>query len=432
MKPKGALADAEAERVQPGKANFSGRLRARIDGLAVPKPVVGLATVAAWALAIVSWVGLCRATSNGKGLGFDLLITWRSLKLFAHGGAPYSIRGFVYPPSCLLLLRPLAALSHHQLVISGLIATAVIAWVTVALASLTVGRRWWGLTSAVTLFLLHYTEAMRGELSLENLTILGTLAVTLCCLLALRGHWLAAGMVVGLSLAFKPLLLVVLLLFVLAREWKALAAAIVIPAVLNGVAFFLVANPDQVFSKLPAVLNRVGPGVALNSAWVDVVRVFGWPDAVSVLLRLVTVAVVLLGAWLAWTRVADDAVRIITTTTVLLIGSYLAGTLSEYHFMLTLVPMAMTIVIARSPMRTVTAVVGIIWSMGLFVLPASWLGIAHDADHSAFRAFGMSLLLLSVLWVLARRRPLRGWRVVAPAVPVHEAPMVEVAESEPL
>jgi arabinofuranan 3-O-arabinosyltransferase len=294
---------------------------------------------------------------------------------------------------------------------------------------MTIGRRWWGLTSALTLFLLHYTEAMRGELSLENVTILGTFAVTLCCLFAVRGHWLAAGVVVGLSLAFKPLLLVVLLLFVIAREWKALAAAVGIPAVLNGVAFLLVANPGQVWSKLPAVLNRVGPGVALNSAWVDVVRVFGWPDAASVLLRLVTVVLVLLAAWLAWTRVGDDAVRIITTTTMLLIGSYLAGTLSEYHFMLTLVPFAMTIVVARSPMRTVTAVVGIVWCMGVLVLPASWLGIAHDANHSAFRAFGMSLLLLSVIGVLARRRPVRETTASKGEGPAREEAPVEVGET---
>ena len=64
-------------------------------------------------------------------------------------------------------------------------------------------------------------------------------------------------------------------------------------------------------------------------------------------------------------------------------------------------------------MRTVTAVVGTVWVMGLLILPASWLGIAHDADHSAFRAFGMSLLLLSVIVVLARRTRLR--RLFGPA-----------------
>ncbi len=430
MKPEGAFAGPSPAPVRAGKAGLSERLRRPFDKLPIPKPVVGLATLAAWALAVTSWVGLCRATSNGKGLGFDLLITWRALKLFAHGGAPYSIKGFVYPPSCLLLLRPLAALSHHDLVISGLIATALIVWATVPLASATLGLRWWGLTSGLTLWLLHYTESMRGELSLENVSILGALAVTLCCLLAVRDHWLAAGAVVGISLAFKPLLLVVLLLFVIARKWKALAAAVAIPAVLNGVAFLLVANPGQVWSKLPAVLNRVGPGVAFNSAWVDVVRVFGWPDAVSVLVRVVTVALVLVGAWLAWTRVDDTAVRIITTTSVLLIGSYLAGTLSEYHFMLTLVPMAMTIVVARSPMRTVTAVVGTVWVMGLLILPASWLGIAHDADHSAFRAFGMSLLLLSVIVVLARRTRLR--RLFGPASEPGPAATTPVPISEPV
>jgi len=90
------------------------------------------------------------------------------------------------------------------------------------------GKRWWGITAALTIWLLHFTEAMRGELSLENVTVLAFLGLALCYVFALRGHWIAAAAAIGLSLSVKPLLLVVLLVFLLARQWKAFAVAVAI------------------------------------------------------------------------------------------------------------------------------------------------------------------------------------------------------------
>jgi len=42
--------------------------------------------------------------------------------------------------------------------------------------------------------------------------------------------------------------------------------------------------------------------------------------------------------------------------------------------------------------------------MGLLVLPDSVLGTNKTATHSAFRAFGMTLVLLTVIAVLLKRR----------------------------
>jgi arabinofuranan 3-O-arabinosyltransferase len=380
-------------------------LAAKLGSIHVSRRAAGTATVLAWLLAAWSWVGLYRMTDRGSGLGWDLLTTWRAEKVFAHGGAPYAVKAFLYPPSCLLLLRPLGSLTRHQLTVGGLVVTLVVAWVSVMLGALALGRKWWGLTAAVTVWLLHFTEAMRGELSLENVTVLGALALTCFYLFALRGHWMAAGAAIGVSLAIKPLLVVVLLVFVLARQWKALALAVAIPAVLNVVGFLVVADPGQVWSKLPSLLNRSGFGINFNSAWVDVVRTLGLPVGVSWLLRLTTVGVALAAALLAWRRCTDERQRLVTTASALLIGSFLAGTLSEYHFMLTLVPLAMTVSIPRSPVRTVTGAVGMIWTMGVLIPPSALLGLNLTANHSAFRAFGMSLVLITTLVLLVRRRP---------------------------
>ena len=407
------------------------RLTSRVRAVRVPRPAVGALTVAAWSLAVYSWVGLYRLTDRGSGLGWDLLTTWRAEKVFAHGGAPYSVKAFLYPPSCLLLLRPLGSLTRHQLTVGGLVATLVIAWVSVMLSAHLVGKRWWGITAALTIWLLHFTEAMRGELSLENVTVLGFLALAACYVLALRGHWVAAGFAIGLSLAIKPLLLVVLLVFVLARKWKALAAAIVVPAVLNLVAFAIVADPGQVWSKLPSLLNRSGYGINFNSAWVDVARTLGLPVGVSILLRVATVALVILGALLTWSRLKDPRLQLISTTSLLLIGSFLAGTLSEYHFMLTLVPLAMTVVLRGSPMRTVTGIIGTVWIMGVLVLPKALLGINTTANHSVFRALGMTLVLLTVIAVMHRRgRTTPGDTSAGPAGTAESR--LEIAPGEPV
>ncbi len=243
-----------------------------------------------------SWVGLYRLTDRGSGLGWDLLTPWRAERIFAHGGAPYAVKSFVYPPSCLLLLRPLGSLTRHQLTVGGLVGTLAIAWVSVMLSAHALGKRWWGITAALTIWLLHFTEAMRGELSLENVTVLAFLGLGAVLRVRAPGHWIAAGAAIGLSLSVKPLLLVVLLVFLLARQWKAFAVAVAIPALLNLVAFAIVADPSGVWSKLPSILNRSGYGVNFNSAWVDVARVLGLPEGVSILLRLVTVALVVLGA----------------------------------------------------------------------------------------------------------------------------------------
>jgi arabinofuranan 3-O-arabinosyltransferase len=374
------------------------------------------ATVLAWAVAAAEWTWQClridrldMATAYDRAngvLGWDIVTLWRATHVFAAGGQPYSLtatgnRLFVYPPSALLLFRPVAALTQHDVGVVGLVGAAILTWATVMCSAAVLGRRWCGLTAALVLVALCWTVPMTSELNVENVTVLCAAALAVSYLLLLREHWVSAGAVIGVSLAVKPILLPVLLVFVLARKWRAVGVAVVIPAVLNVIAFVVVADPGEVWQKLPSILNRSGSGVTLNSAWVDVLRSFDVPDGVTILVRIVTVALTLLAAWWAWDRVGDAALRIVTTSSVLLIGTYLSGTLSENHYMLTLIPMAVTLVVPGSPMRRVAGGIGVLFIMGV-ATPPSVLGLDVDANQSAFRAFGMILILLTVISALAR------------------------------
>lgn len=317
------------------------------------------------------------------------------------------MKGFLYPPSCALIFRPLAALDRHQAALLGLVVVALLAWVAVGVAAAGLGFKPWGFVAAITLFLLTFTQAITGELSLENASVLCALGLALFYLLALRGQWTAAGVVLGLSLAVKPLLVAVVLVLVIERRWKALLAALGVPAALNFAGMVLVPHPTEVFAKLPSLLDRSGSGVNFNSAWVDVARTLALPDGISILLRLVTVALAIAAALLARQRLSDPRLRLVTTTSALLLGLYLAGTLSEYHFMITLVPLALTAALPGSPVRNPSGVLGVAWTMGALALPASVLAVDPIADHSAFRAIGMGMVLVTLVAVLARRPQVR-------------------------
>jgi arabinofuranan 3-O-arabinosyltransferase len=367
------------------------------------------ATIVFWAASALTWgLLLLRIDRTDSELGWDLVTVWRAEGVFAHGGQPYNRaatagRLYLYPPSSLLVLRPLAVLSLHEVAVLGLISTAALAWGTVVVTSAALGRRWWGLTSAVVVFALRWAQPMVAELKLDNVTVICTLALAVFFLLMVRGHSAAAAAVIGLSLAVKPLLLPVVVVFLLARKWRDFGIAVAIPAVLNAIAFAVVADPNQVWQKLPSLLDRSGAGTVLNSAWVGVAQILGLPGFAATLIRIATVAIVVATAWWAWNELSDSATRLITTASVLLIGAYLAGTLSENHFMMTLVPLAMTAVVAGAPMRWFTGWIGILWLMGL-TPPASMLGLDTYSNLSAFQAFGMALVLVTIAVVLWHRR----------------------------
>jgi hypothetical protein len=86
-----------------------------------PSRLTLAATVFFWMASALSWTLSCLRVDHrfGSGMGRDLVTVWRAERVFAHGGQPYSLvatghRVYLYPPSSLLVLRPVALLSVHE------------------------------------------------------------------------------------------------------------------------------------------------------------------------------------------------------------------------------------------------------------------------------------------------------------------------------
>ena len=127
---------AAAERNSPG----------RCGQVSSPLPCCRAASAVTWTLECL------RIHRTDSGLGWDLVTSWRAEQAFVHGSQPYSLadthhRLFLYPPSSLILMRPIALFSLHGVAVWGLVATAVMTWAAVMISAAALGRRWWGLTA---------------------------------------------------------------------------------------------------------------------------------------------------------------------------------------------------------------------------------------------------------------------------------------------
>lgn len=89
-----------------------------------------------------------------------------------------------------------------------------------------------------------------------NWTAISAAALPVALLLAHRRRWGTAGLVVGLAIACKPMLVPVGLLFVIARRWRGLAAAVLVPLGLSLAGALLMPSPSLFFTKtLPFLLG---------------------------------------------------------------------------------------------------------------------------------------------------------------------------------
>lgn len=375
------------------------------------RPAVGWTlaaiTVASWALAAGSAVSLLDWALRQKLLGFDLRFSWVAVRDVAHGVSPYTVRGFKYPPSHLLLLFPLSATGFAPLAHAAAVVVTLAMVATVAIAASLVDRRWWGLTAALGTVLLLHSQPASDEAWLENVSVLVAVAFAAALLLASRERWEWAAVAIGLSLSIKPIVVPALLLFVLVRRWRALALAVALPTALNLVGFLVIPGRSMALGAMLHVFHETSPSYASeNSAIVTVGEVLHVPHAAILALRFAAGGVALATAWLAWRWSMSAGSRVVLTSGALMLGLYLAGTLTEDHFMLTLVPLAVAMTAHRSPLRWPTAWIGFLLMFSRVTFPASSAGFAGREAWSVDRCFGMALVLLTLaggLWLERRR-----------------------------
>jgi arabinofuranan 3-O-arabinosyltransferase len=358
-----------------------------------------------WFLDSRDLIARYRTTAQVPPLGFDLRFSWQAAKAFLGGGHPYTDPNFNYPPSNLLFSWPLGLFRFGSLLRPILVAAIILMVLSVMMSAAAVGRRWWGLSAAIAVWLLNGGLPFPQVLILLNASILMAFALALFFLLASRDHWVSGAVVLGISLCIKPLLLPVLVVFLLGRRWWPLGISLGIPLGLNLVAFAVVPNVGQVWSRPGYLLSGAGAVFnPYNAAVKGVGAAHDWPVLLIIGLRIAAGAVALFVIWWAWHRLTSPTLRVITAGSAALLGAFLSGTLAEDHYMLMFVPLMMTVTARHSPLRFPLAWVGAAWIMYIWPLPVRWLGGNNVvAANSALEAIGMALVLITMATDLASR-----------------------------
>ena len=266
---------------------------------------------------------------------------------------------YLYPPGGTLLMAPFGYIDSEFAARNWFILLNTVAMILAACLLVRLFK--FPLTSVALPALLaamFVTESVTNTLVFTNVNGCVLLAEVLFLrwLLPSEGkngtsrQWLA-GIAIGLSLVVKPVLGVLLLLPLLNRQWRALAAAIAVPVVFNAAGFALVADRMNFVNRtLPYIFSTRD---YFNSSVLGNGVYYGLPMWLITVLRLGFIALAAGSLWLLYRyyRERDTFFWMLTSSGVLLITSWLVLSLAQGYYSMMLFPFLMTVVLPNSVLR---------------------------------------------------------------------------------
>ncbi|WP_461010982.1 glycosyltransferase family 87 protein, partial [Streptomyces capparidis] len=383
---RGAVA-APAAAAAPGPGGGPGAEAARW----LTAPASATARAAAVFLLLLSLsVGV-----SGGSPGMDNYFVVKAARTLLDGGSPYSDKRFLYLPSSVLAAVPEALLPDRALL-----------WGAPAAATALVLFGWWcslrifGVRPDSRLAVLGagglvYFAPFRDVVGLGNWTAISAAAMPLALLLALRGRWTAAGIVVGAAIAMKPMLVPFALLFVFARRPRALVLAAVIPAAASLVAALAMPNPTFFLTRTLPFLLRGQDAYArpFDASLSTVLPRLGFSQTVSVGLAGTLALAGLGAAWARWRRGGDQRLRLVETGAMLMLAVFLVSRPSFLHYALLPVPP----LLASLPLRCSVARSPWFWIALLPQVHAFTWPYMATPERRAFRDAGMFCVLAALL-----------------------------------
>ncbi|GGV78508.1 MULTISPECIES: glycosyltransferase 87 family protein [Streptomyces] len=357
----------------------------------------GAVPVAVLAVVLLARVAQVAAVSAQGGM--DNAFVVHAGRVWLDGGAPYADRRFLYLPSAVLFAAAQAVLPAPVLrvgapvVCAGLVAGGW--WCALRLFRVPARSRF----AVLGLLGLVLCWAPVGDLmELGNWTAAGVAALSAALLLADRGRWTAAGVVLGVSVAVKPLVVPVVLLLVMARRWRALAWAVGVPSVLCAGAALVMPDPGGFFTRTLPFLLRGGDAMMrpFDCSLPAVLPRLGVPQAAAVTVASAAAAAGVVCAWWRWRRADDGPGRLAETAAMLMLASYLVSRPAYEHYLVVVVPLLAAGALragaaARSP-----------WFWAALVPQVPGLAVPL-LDVSTRRAFKDAVALCGLALVLAVR-----------------------------
>jgi hypothetical protein len=343
------------------------------------------------------------AVLSPTAVGLDFVPLRHAAQALPHGRSIFGDPTFVYPPTAAVVLLPTALGSEPTAfrwwVLAGAAALGFSAWMISRTAP--PGRRL--LFAGVAVLTLLGSSVAHRSLFLGNMSeLLVPLAVG--ALVAFdRGRWTLGCALLAVSLLLKPLLLPLLAVPVLRRRWTDLIRTMVPAVLLLAAAVRYVPGGRQ----FPVVLRYCFGGTDLHGAnAVNNLSLRGWAEGQhgSHVLALIGSAMVVLLIACRIRAVPHTGERPSAAWlgSVLLIGAFLAGSISEVHFLL--VAMATTLLHLASRPRFWGAFVPGLVVLGL---PAAYTSMFSTSAGAQNWLVAGELLLLTALLLppVPGRRP---------------------------
>ncbi|MEU7554506.1 glycosyltransferase family 87 protein [Streptomyces sp. NPDC044571] len=298
------------------------------------------------ALAVV--LGIAVSTSLRENWGSDNAFVVKAADTLLAGGSPYEDKRFLYLPSAVIMAVPEALLPRPvlrwvlPLGMSALLALGW--WAALRLFSVPVRSRF--AVGGFALLALAFKPYVNLVL-IGNWTAISAAALPVALLLAHRRSWTAAGLVVGLAIACKPMLVPVGLVFLLARQWRGLAVAVLVPLGISLLGALMMPSPTLFFTKTLPFLLQGQDAYALpwDASPIAVLPRLGVPQPVAVALALAGALGGLVAAWRRWLRTdgpgdADGGeLRLAETACMVMLAAFLVSRPSFDHYLLVVLPL---------------------------------------------------------------------------------------------
>lgn len=335
--------------------------------------------------------------------GLDMHVYWTSARDMAHGLSPYTDPRFVYPPFAAVLIAPLAHLNWPDARTLGSTVAVLAVLLTVLLSARALGVRLQSWRVALIAVVVVTGHLFFAAASLGNVSAVIALLLAGFYFATAREQDWVAGVLLGASLAVKPLLLPVLLVPLLWGRWRMLLATGVAALASTGIGSLLVPHSGWFWTRAIPYLWNAHPASfdPLNSTLSSVGHIAGWPEALVMAARvLAVVAAVVVAILVRLRRPRLDALGAISVGSAALLAQFCAGALTEDHFLLTLIPLLVTLVADESLLWPVVAWPAAVAVTGLVSAPSSWYGVGIRAQWSAnttVRLFGQLGLLVAFL-----------------------------------
>ncbi|MFI9206345.1 glycosyltransferase family 87 protein [Streptomyces sp. NPDC053048] len=334
-------------------------------------------------------------------IGIDNAVVVRAARAMLEGGSPYADKRFLYLPGAVFAALPQTLVSERVLFYAVPVVTGVLVAVGAVLALRIFdvrpdSRLGAALMVGIALFLPFHSLVFLG-----NWTAASVVAFPAALLLARRGRWCAAGAVIGAAIALKPMLVPLLMLFVLARRWRALGWAVAVLAGVSLAAASAMPRPGLFLTRtLPFLLHgQDAYARPYDASWPSVLPRLGVPQHLAFGLAAVAAVAVLYCARLRWRNGGETGARLVECASLLMLAAFVVSRPSFLNYALVVVPsLVASAVVPGTAVRSVWFWMPLVPQLG----GVPWPGL-ESAQRHAFKDIVMFGGLAGVLALVAWR-----------------------------